>query len=94
MTELPSMELARLARILAERSVIRPRLVYISGGQLSVFKFSSGELHIDSHMSEFLSPVMKVNRDDSIGYYSSHKMIEWALERVRRHMILECLADV
>ena len=66
-------------------------------GELTLWRWSTGEMVLTAIVNE--PPpynsinVMKINADGKL-VGCSVGMVSWALERVKRHMILDALADV
>lgn len=69
----------------------------LGGGDLVLWRWSNGALLLSAYVQEPPGSdrvdVLKINeRGQVVGCASG--MISWALDRVRKYMILECLADV
>lgn len=69
----------------------------IAKGELSMWCWSNGALILTAYLMEPPGSnkvdVIKINDEDRV-VGCSPGMISWALERVRKHMILECLSRV
>jgi hypothetical protein len=87
-------ELVRLARKITDDGG-NYSTVDIGDGEVEMFRYTSGEIVISAKLPNAATQVgvMKINASGKV-VGCSPGLVEWALERVRRYMVLECLADV